>query len=99
MRRLPHLRHRNDPGTDETECEGPNTTERPDLAQSLAYWLIIKEHNGWIEVLTTDIREERLPVFSFEEAVMFLRLEKLSEKVWSTRATTVRELDSCKSIG
>ena len=79
--------------------------QRLDLAQRLTYWLIVKEQDDRVEVFTTGTGEERLPVFSFEEeAALFLRLEELSEEVWSTRATTARKLasmlmESCKSIG
>jgi hypothetical protein len=48
-------------------------------AQGLAYWLIVKNEHGRIEVLTLD-GKKTLAVFSSEnEAEMFLRLEGVAD--------------------
>jgi hypothetical protein len=60
--------------TNQTKSTAPRAPRRaPGLA---SYWLIAKNENGWIEVLTLECDgREMLPVFSHEEeAEMFLRL-------------------------
>lgn len=61
---------------------------------SSAYWLIAKNDDGPVEVLTIDLEgQEALPIFSFrEEAEMFVWLE--AGGTWSARETSVRELAS-----
>jgi len=69
------------------------TAERAPLGQ--AYWLITKNVNGRMEVLTLDRDgKEMLPVFSHkEEAEMFLRLGGMGED-WRISATEAEELVS-----
>jgi hypothetical protein len=60
-----------------------------------AYWLIVKNANGRIEVLTLGRDDtEMLPVFSFEEeAAMFLRLRGVGEE-WRVKEGGAGELIS-----
>ena len=72
------------------------TAERaPRCPPGPAYWLIVKNADGRIEVLTLGRDDtEVLPVFSFEEeAEMFLRLGKVDEE-WRVRESGVGELVS-----
>jgi len=60
------------------------------------YWLIAKNENGPLEILTTGLRggEEALPVFSHEEeAEMFLWLGGLGDG-WHARESAAGELTS-----
>ena len=58
-----------------------------------AYWLVARNENGRLEVLTTG--EEALPVFSHEEeAEMFLRLRRVGFDGWQARESTAGELIS-----
>jgi hypothetical protein len=62
-----------------------------------AYWLIAKNDNGRLEVLTTSLAagEEALPVFSYEqEAEMFLGLWEAGFDGWRVRESTAGELIS-----
>ena len=71
-----------------------------------AYWLIARNENCRIEVLTIDLDEgeEALPVFSFEEeAQMYLGVEASGEG-WRVRETRAGELVSvlfgcCAHVG
>src|SRR5215204_1005003 len=60
------------------------------------YWLVVKNENGPLEVLTTNLSggEEALPVFSHEEeAEMFLYLGGLGDG-WRARESAAGELTS-----
>jgi len=62
-----------------------------------AYWLLVRNENGGLEVLATDLAggEEALPVFSHEEeAEMFLRLGQAGFDGWQARESTAGELIS-----
>ena len=66
-------------------------------APGSAYWLIAKNENGRLEVLTTGLTggEEAVPVFSHEEeAEMFLRLWEVGYDGWRVRESTAGELIS-----
>lgn len=63
----------------------------------LAYWLLVRNENGRLEILTTGLAdgEEALPVFSYEEeAEMFLRLGQVASDGWQVRESTAGELIS-----
>jgi hypothetical protein len=69
------------------------------------YWLIAKDKNGQVEVLTIDLGDgEALPVFSYEEeAEMFLNLGGIADG-WLVRQSGAREIVSvlcgpCASAG
>lgn len=61
---------------------------------SSGYWLIVKNDNGPLEVLTVDLDGRKtMPVFSFrEEAEMYMRFEVRSS--WWVRKTSPGELAS-----
>jgi len=57
------------------------------------YWLIARNDNGRLKILTTG--EEAMPVFSHEEeAEMFLRLRRVGFEGWQARESTAGELIS-----
>ena len=61
------------------------------------YWLIARNENGRLEVLTTGLAsgEEAMPVFSHEEeAEMFFGLEQVEPGGWQARESTNGELIS-----
>jgi hypothetical protein len=61
------------------------------------YWLIARNDNGHLEILTTGLAsgEEAMPVFSHEEeAEMFLRLRRVGFEGWQARESTAGELIS-----
>jgi hypothetical protein len=69
----------------------------PGRQPGLVYWLIARNDNRRLEVLTTGESgsEEALPVFSHEEeAEMFLRLGLVTFEGWQVRESTVGELIS-----
>jgi hypothetical protein len=79
--------------TNQTKSTAPRALRRaPGLA---SYWLIAKNENGWIEVLTLERDgEQMLPVFSHEEeAEMFLRLGSVGEE-WGVSESWAGELVS-----
>ncbi len=86
-----------------TEAEA---TRPPGRAPGSAYWLITKNENGRIEVLTTNLAEgeQALPVFGHEEeAEMFLSLGGAGDG-WRVRKSTAGELVSvlhgpCARVG
>jgi hypothetical protein len=62
-----------------------------------SYWLLVRNENGGLEVLATDLAggEEALLVFSHEEeAEMFLRLGQAGLDGWQARESTAGELIS-----
>lgn len=64
------------------------------MPRRAAFWLIVKQEAGLVDVLVVEIGdgEEALPLFSFEEeARLFLLLENL-EASWRVRETTVGEV-------
>jgi hypothetical protein len=70
---------------------------RPGRAPGSAYWLIARNENGRLKVLTSDLAggEETLPVFSHEEeAEMFLKLREVGFDGWRARESTAGELIS-----
>ena len=76
-----------------TEAEA---TRPPGRAPRSAYWLITKNENGRIEVLTTNLAEgeQALPVFGHEEeGEMFLSLGGAGDG-WRVRESTAGELVS-----
>ena len=86
----------------ESETNGAKrTTEQasgraPGRRPGSVYWLIAKNENGPLEVLTTGLSggEEALPVFSHEEeAEMFLCLGELGDG-WQARESAAGELTS-----
>jgi hypothetical protein len=75
------------------------TAERPLVRRpGSAYWLIAKNENGRIEILTDGLAtsgEEALLVFSHEEeAEVFLSLWEVEDDGWCARESTVGELIS-----
>lgn len=86
-----------------TEREATRPPGRP---PSLTYWLIARNENGRIEVLTIDLAEgeQALPVFNFvEEAEMYLGFEASGDG-WHIRETRAGELTSvlyglCAHVG
>jgi len=76
-----------------TEAEA---TRPPGRAPGSAYWLITKNENCRLEVLTTNVAEgeQALPVFGHEEeAEMFLSLGGAGDG-WRVRKSTAGELVS-----
>src|ERR687889_296301 len=76
-------------------------SERPPVRRSgSAYWLIVNNENGRIEILIDGLAGkggEALPVFSHEEeAEMFLSLSEKDDR-WRTRESTAGELTSVLS--
>jgi len=77
----------------------------PGRQPGYAYWLIVKNENGPLEVLTPGLSggEEALPVFSHEEeAKMFLWLGELGDG-WYARKSAAGEITSilcglCSSV-
>lgn len=70
---------------------------RTSRAQRRAFWVVAKQENGRMGMLTIDPGSDRetLPVFSYrEEAEAFLRLGEVSETDWWIRETTAGELVS-----
>ena len=71
------------------------------------YWLIARNDNGRLEILTTGRAsgEEAMPVFSHEEeAEMFLRVGQVAFESWHVRESTSGELISllygpCAGVG
>jgi hypothetical protein len=64
---------------------------------SSSYWLLVRNENGGLEALVTDLAggEEALLVFSHEEeAEMFLRLGQAGFVYWQARESTPGELIS-----
>jgi len=86
-----------------TEAEA---TRPPGRAPGSAYWLITKNENCRLEVLTTNVAEgeQALPVFGHEEeAEMFLSLGGAGDG-WRVRKSTAGELVSvlcgpCARVG
>ena len=77
-------------------------SERPPVRRSgSAYWLIVKNENGRIEIFIDGLAgkgEEALPVFSHEEETeMFLSLSEAKDDGWRARESTVGELISVLS--
>ena len=77
----------------ETDQRQRNAGRMPRGLRDSAHWLIAKNQNGHIEVLTIRCgREKALPVFSFEEeAEMFLRFGSVGEH-WRLRESRAGEL-------
>ena len=77
----------------------PASSRAPERHPGSAYWLICRNGNGPLEVLTTNLSglcggEEVLPVFSHEEeAEMFLWLGGLGDG-WQVRESAAGELTS-----
>jgi hypothetical protein len=78
--------------TNQTKLTAERAPRRP---PDPAYWLIVKNENGWIEVLTLECdSKEMLPVFSHEEeAEMFLRLRGVGGD-WQASESRAGELVS-----
>jgi hypothetical protein len=78
--------------TNQTKQTADGAPRRP---PDPAYWLIVKNENGWIEVLTLECDgREMLPVFSHEEeAEMFLRLSDMGGD-WQASESRAGELVS-----
>lgn len=79
----------------------------PEGCPGSRYWLIARNDNGCLEVLTTGLAggEEAVPVFSYEEeAAMFFGLGQVGFEGWQARESTAGELISvlygpCASVG
>jgi hypothetical protein len=90
--RLPESRPNRAKGTDEQLSR-----RTPELAPGSAYWLIVKNENGWLEILASGLAggEVAVPVFSHkEEAEMFLRLWERGCNGWQARESSAGELIS-----
>ena len=77
------------------QASGRASRRAPRRQPGCAHWLITKNGNGPLEVLTTNLSgEEALPVFSHEEeAEMFLYLGGLGDG-WQARESAAGELTS-----
>jgi hypothetical protein len=78
-------------GRTRRDCTPSASTVR---GSSSGYWLIVKNDNGPLEVLTVDLDGQKtMPVFSFrEEAEMYMRFEVRGS--WWVRKTSAGELAS-----
>jgi hypothetical protein len=106
----PHsLTDRPPPGSDRNLAKrtaAQASRRAPGRQPGSAYWLVARNENGRLEVLTTGLAggEEALPVFSHEEeAEMFLRLGRVGLDGWQARESTAGELISvlygpCKGV-
>ena len=90
------------PGSESETNRARRTVEQvlertPGRQPGSAYWLITKNDNGRLEVLTSGLGayEEALPVFSYEqEAEMFLGLWEAGFDGWRVRESTAGEVIS-----
>ena len=85
-------------GTHRAERTAEQASRRtPGRAPGSAYWLIAKNENGRLEVLTSGLAggEKAVPVFSHEEeAEIFLWLWEARCDGWQARESSARELVS-----
>ena len=84
---------------------GNGAGRQPRRSLDPTFWLLTRQDNSQVEVLTIDAGDQRaLPVFSFEEeAEVFLSLQT-TEMYWWIRETTPGELVSvlygpCAGVG
>jgi|SRR5829696_1216334 len=92
----------NTPASDSETNRAKRTAEQasrraPGRCPGSAYWLLVRNENGPLEILITGHSggEEALPVFSHEEeAEMFLSLGQAGFDGWQARESTAGELIS-----
>ncbi|HZB83227.1 MAG TPA: hypothetical protein VE288_10360 [Rubrobacteraceae bacterium] len=91
------------PAPESGTTRAPRRTVEPASGRALrqhpypVYWMITRNDNGPLEVLTTGLTsgEEALAVFSHqEEAEMFLKLWEVGFDCWQVRESTAGELIS-----